>query len=300
MCSHTNTSLICSLVSRGGRRESTGRGGGAESNPEITAHDATARKVRYGAHMEDHVFPLLAACQFCIYFHLLDQKLTHDTYYFADPTIAPRLARAPHTQSTQTSSPASGVQAPVVSPDGSDSAEAQEAQDISVQPKKRDRRCAKLWTFTCDIDPKVAYKTNIHAYLICGVENGPPTDPLRYRCFVRYPQRVSGATVDSQFGNILDHEPSHTGPSTQWVKEVTYTECGDVQTLKFDAVSVLTDLQIADIFSLKIESERGRARQSVAKIALQYKISACTVYKIWSRQCRTRATAYVLKSTVCT
>jgi hypothetical protein len=151
------------------------------------------------------------------------------------------------------------------------------------------------WTFTCDIDPKVAYKTNIHAYLICGVENGPPTDPLRYRCFVRYPQRVSGATVDSQFGNILDHEPS-----TQWVKEVAYTECGDVQTLKIDAVSVLTDRQIADIFSLKIESERGRARQSVAKIALQYKISACTVYKIWSRQCRTRATAYVLKSTVCT
>jgi hypothetical protein len=128
-----------------------------------------------------------------------------------------------------------------------------------------------LWTFTCDIDPKVAYNDNIHTYLICGVENGPTTNPLRYRCFVRYGKKVSCATVDSQFGNILDHEPS-----TQWVKEVAYTECGDVQTLKFDAVSVLTDLQIADIFSLKIEFERGRARQSVAKIALQYKISAGT------------------------
>ncbi len=241
------------------------------------------------------MFPLLAACQFCIYFHLLDQKLTHDTYYFADPTTAPRFTQAPHSQSKQTTSPASGVQAPVVSPDGSDSAEAQAAQDICVQPKKRDMRWAKTWTFTCDIDPKVAFKAKIHTYLICGVENGPTTNPLRYRCFVRYSKKVSCATVDSQFGNILDHEPS-----TQWVKEVAYTECGDVQTLKFNAVSVLTDLQISDIFSLKNEFERGRVRESVAKIALQYKISAYTVLSIWSRQCRTRATAYFLKSTVCT
>jgi hypothetical protein len=231
-------------------------------------------------------FPLLAACQFCIYFHLLDQKLTHDTYYFADPTIAPRFTQAPHSQSKQTTSPASGVQAPVVSPDGSASAEAQAAQD---------RAAAKNWTFTCDTDPKVAYDANIHTYLIFGQENGPATNPLRYRCFVRYSKRVTCATVDSLFGNILVHMRS-----THWVKEVTYTECGDVETLKCTPVSVLTDLQIATIFSLKIEFERGRARQSSAKIALQYKISAFTVLKIWSRQCRTRATAYVLKSTVCT